>query len=73
VGYHLATNLFNSWYSFRHHIFLLQTRFDAPEGKSPVAVRMTGMKKGMIWINGKSIGRYWMNYVSPLGEPTQSE
>jgi hypothetical protein len=52
---------------------LLQTRFDAPEGKSPVVVRMTGMKKGMIWINGKSIGRYWMNYVSPLGEPTQSE
>ncbi|KAL9354243.1 hypothetical protein Peur_052213 [Populus x canadensis] len=50
-----------------------KTRFDAPEGKSPVAVRMTGMKKGMIWINGKSIGRYWMNYISPLGEPTQSE
>ncbi|KAL3580796.1 hypothetical protein D5086_018631 [Populus alba] len=50
-----------------------KTHFDAPEGKSPVAVRMTGMNKGMIWINGKSIGRYWMTYVSPLGEPTQSE
>ncbi|KAF9684487.1 hypothetical protein SADUNF_Sadunf04G0123300 [Salix dunnii] len=50
-----------------------KTRFDAPEGKSPVSVRMTGMKKGMIWINGKSIGRYWMTFISPLGEPTQSE
>ncbi|XP_021629045.2 beta-galactosidase 13 [Manihot esculenta] len=47
--------------------------FDVPEGDDPVAVRMTGMKKGTIWINGKSIGRYWMTYVSPLGIPTQSE
>ncbi|KAJ9189570.1 hypothetical protein P3X46_000845 [Hevea brasiliensis] len=53
-----------SWY---------KASFDAPEGDNPVAVRMTGMKKGMVWINGKSIGRYWMTYVSPLGQPTQSE
>ncbi|KAJ6365332.1 hypothetical protein OIU76_030161 [Salix suchowensis] len=50
-----------------------KTLFDAPEGKSPVSVRMTGMKKGMVWINGRSIGRYWMTFISPLGEPTQSE
>lgn len=56
-----------------HHVFFLQTYFDAPEGGNPVAVRMTGMNKGMIWINGKGIGRYWMSYVSPLGQPTQSE
>ncbi|KAJ6402974.1 hypothetical protein OIU84_014979 [Salix udensis] len=62
-----------SWCSYKHHIFLLQTLFDAPEGKSPVSVRMTGMKKGMVWINGRSIGRYWMTFISPLGEPTQSE
>ncbi|XP_015581880.2 beta-galactosidase 13-like [Ricinus communis] len=47
--------------------------FDEPEGNNPVVVRMTGMKKGMVWINGQSIGRYWMSYLSPLGETTQAE
>ncbi|XP_065867178.1 beta-galactosidase 13-like [Euphorbia lathyris] len=50
-----------------------KTHLDTPEGKDPVAVRMTGMGKGMIWINGKSIGRYWMSFLSPLGQPSQSE
>ncbi|KAF7810783.1 beta-galactosidase 13-like [Senna tora] len=53
-----------SWY---------KSKFDAPEGRDPVAIRMTGMGKGMIWINGKSIGRHWMSFLSPAGEPTQSE
>ncbi|KAM7257854.1 hypothetical protein ACFE04_013595 [Oxalis oulophora] len=47
--------------------------FAAPEGNDPVVVRMNGMKKGMVWINGQSIGRYWMSYLSPLGQPSQSE
>lgn len=47
--------------------------FPAPEGNDPVVVRMNGMKKGMVWINGQSIGRYWMSYLSPLGQPSQSE
>lgn len=51
----------------------LQTRFTTPEGKGPVAIRMTGMGKGMIWVNGKSIGRHWVSFVSPLGQPTQAE
>ncbi|KAE8668321.1 Beta-galactosidase 11 [Hibiscus syriacus] len=50
-----------------------QGYFDAPEGTNPVAIRLTGMSKGMVWINGKSIGRYWMSYLSVLKEPTQSE
>ncbi|XP_047327382.1 beta-galactosidase 13-like [Impatiens glandulifera] len=50
-----------------------KTYFDTPEGNSPVAVRMGKMGKGMIWINGINIGRYWMNYLSPLGQPTQTE
>ncbi|KAK6143379.1 hypothetical protein DH2020_023727 [Rehmannia glutinosa] len=36
-----------------------KAHFDAPEGTNPVAIRMTSMAKGMIWVNGKSIGRYW--------------
>ncbi|XVF45535.1 hypothetical protein PTKIN_Ptkin02bG0214000 [Pterospermum kingtungense] len=47
--------------------------FDAPEGTNPITIRMTGMGKGMVWINGRSIGRYWMSYLSPLLQPTQSE
>lgn len=54
-------------------IFFEQTRFDAPEGRDPVAIRMTGMGKGMIWVNGKNIGRYWMSYLSPLRKPSQEE
>ncbi|KAM1987120.1 hypothetical protein ACFX15_034427 [Malus domestica] len=50
-----------------------KTYFDAPEGKDPVAIRMTGMGKGMVWVNGLSIGRHWMSFLSPLGQPTQAE
>ncbi|KAE8709245.1 Beta-galactosidase 14 isoform 2 [Hibiscus syriacus] len=46
--------------------------FDAPEGDNQLAVEMTGMSKGMVWINGQNIGRFWMSYVSPLKQPTQS-
>ncbi|KAL2329060.1 hypothetical protein Fmac_022487 [Flemingia macrophylla] len=53
-----------SWY---------KTNFATPEGVNPVAVAMTDMGKGMIWVNGKSIGRHWNSYLSPLGKPTQSE
>ncbi|AES89386.1 beta-galactosidase-like protein [Medicago truncatula] len=53
-----------SWY---------KTNFDTPEGTNPVAIGMEGMAKGMIWVNGESIGRHWMSYLSPLGKPTQSE
>ena len=51
----------------------LKTRFATPEGRGPVAIRMTGMGKGMIWVNGKSIGRHWMSFLSPLGTPSQAE
>jgi len=50
-----------------------KTYFDAPEGNDPVAINMDSMAKGMIWVNGKSIGRYWTSFLSPLGKPTQSE
>ncbi|XP_028765659.1 beta-galactosidase 13-like [Neltuma alba] len=50
-----------------------KARFATPEGRDPVAIRMTGMGKGQIWINGKSIGRHWMSYLSPLRQPSQSE
>ncbi|XP_038706012.1 beta-galactosidase 13-like isoform X1 [Tripterygium wilfordii] len=50
-----------------------KARFDAPEGKNPVVIQMTGMGKGMVWVNGNSIGRHWMSFLSALGQPSQSE
>ncbi|KAM7479444.1 hypothetical protein LguiA_027657 [Lonicera macranthoides] len=50
-----------------------KTTFDAPEGTNPVALRMESMQKGMVWVNGKSIGRYWSSFRSPIGIPSQSE
>lgn len=37
----------------------LQTSFNAPEGNDPLALYMDTMGKGIIWINGVSIGRHW--------------
>jgi len=50
-----------------------QTYFETPEGVNAVAIRMKGMGKGLIWVNGIGVGRYWMSFLSPLGEPTQTE
>ncbi|KAJ4827478.1 Beta-galactosidase 3 [Turnera subulata] len=33
--------------------------FDAPKGDDPLALDMSSMGKGQVWINGLSIGRYW--------------
>ncbi|CAK7346305.1 unnamed protein product [Dovyalis caffra] len=37
--------------------------FDAPGGNEPLALDMRRMGKGQVWINGQSIGRYWMAYA----------
>ncbi|KAK2971493.1 hypothetical protein RJ640_020899 [Escallonia rubra] len=38
--------------------------FDAPGEDEPLALDMRSMGKGQVWINGQSIGRYWMAYAS---------
>ncbi|KAL9244855.1 hypothetical protein vseg_018576 [Gypsophila vaccaria] len=47
--------------------------FDAPEGHNPVAIRVVNMTKGMIWVNGESIGRYWSSFLTIRQTPSQSE
>ncbi|KAL7162616.1 hypothetical protein ACSBR2_042993 [Camellia fascicularis] len=39
-----------------------KTAFNAPVGNEPLALDMNTMGKGNVWINGKSIGRYWPGY-----------
>lgn len=33
--------------------------FDRPTGDGPFAIDLTPMGKGMAWVNGKCLGRYW--------------
>ncbi|KAL9238396.1 hypothetical protein vseg_012824 [Gypsophila vaccaria] len=47
--------------------------FDEPEGQDPVAIRVVNMTKGMIWVNGESIGRYWSSFLTVRQTPSQSE
>ncbi|CAK8536427.1 unnamed protein product [Lathyrus sativus] len=37
--------------------------FNAPNGNEPLALDMSNMGKGQVWINGQSIGIYWMVYA----------
>ncbi|TKY75193.1 Beta-galactosidase 3 [Spatholobus suberectus] len=37
--------------------------FNEPGGKEPLALDLESMGKGQVWINGQSIGRYWMTYA----------
>lgn len=49
-----------------------KTMFDEPSGDGPVGLNMTSMGKGEVWVNGESIGRYWVSFLTPSGQPSQS-
>uniref|UniRef100_A0A0E0IN08 Beta-galactosidase n=1 Tax=Oryza nivara TaxID=4536 RepID=A0A0E0IN08_ORYNI len=46
--------------------------FDEPEGDDPIVVDMSSMSKGMIYVNGEGIGRYWTSFITLAGHPSQS-
>ncbi|WJX40193.1 Beta-galactosidase 16 [Trifolium repens] len=48
-----------------------QTTFDAPEGNNPVVLNLGSMGKGLAWVNGQGIGRYWVSFHTPKGTPSQ--
>ncbi|ONK55324.1 uncharacterized protein A4U43_UnF4920 [Asparagus officinalis] len=41
-----------------------KTTFQVPVGSDPVVVDLQGMGKGVAWINGENIGRYWTNIMA---------
>jgi len=45
--------------------------FDTPEGEDPVALNLGSMGKGEAWVNGQSIGRYWVSFHTYKGNPSQ--
>ncbi|KAK4774138.1 hypothetical protein SAY87_029157 [Trapa incisa] len=44
-----------------------KTTFSAPGGNIPLALDMSSMGKGQMWINGRSIGRHWPAYKAGGG------
>ncbi|XP_034586051.1 beta-galactosidase 7 isoform X2 [Setaria viridis] len=49
-----------------------KTTFPTPAGNDAIALNLTSMGKGEVWINGESIGRYWVSFKAPSGNPSQS-
>ncbi|CAL1370599.1 unnamed protein product [Linum trigynum] len=42
-----------------------EASFEAPLGSDPVVVDLKGMGKGVGWVNGHNVGRYWPSYLTP--------
>ncbi|XP_071713832.1 beta-galactosidase 16 [Rutidosis leptorrhynchoides] len=49
-----------------------KTTFDMPNGNEPIALNLGSMGKGEAWVNGQSIGRYWVSITTPKGIPSQT-
>ncbi|KAJ0959700.1 hypothetical protein J5N97_000644 [Dioscorea zingiberensis] len=49
-----------------------KTTFDAPPGRDAVALNLQSMGKGEIWINGESIGRYWVSFLTLQNQSSQT-
>ncbi|KAE8715543.1 Beta-galactosidase 5 [Hibiscus syriacus] len=47
----------------RQSMIWYKAYFNAPRGNEPLALDMQSMGKGQVWINGQSLGRYWMAYA----------
>ncbi|XP_058723279.1 beta-galactosidase-like [Vicia villosa] len=53
-----------SFLSKKQPLTWYKTTFSAPAGNDPLALDMSSMGKGEIWVNGKSIGRHWPGYIA---------
>ncbi|KAG8380475.1 hypothetical protein BUALT_Bualt06G0019200 [Buddleja alternifolia] len=51
----LPINKMFTWY---------KTTFKVPLGEDPVVVDLLGLGKGLAWVNGNSLGRYWPSYLA---------
>ncbi|KAL3632917.1 hypothetical protein CASFOL_025901 [Castilleja foliolosa] len=48
-----------SYVTKRQPLTWYKATFNAPVGNEPLALDMNTMSKGQVWINGRSLGRYW--------------
>ncbi|XP_021300055.1 beta-galactosidase 16-like [Herrania umbratica] len=49
-----------------------KTSFDAPAGNESLGLNLGSLGKGEAWVNGQSIGRYWVSFVTSQGSPYQT-
>ncbi|KAK2656361.1 hypothetical protein Ddye_009413 [Dipteronia dyeriana] len=49
-----------------------KTEFDAPIGNDPIALNLSTMGKGEAWVNGQSIGRFWVSFLTSHGNSSQT-
>ncbi|XP_068647118.1 beta-galactosidase 6 [Aristolochia californica] len=49
-----------------------KAKFDTPQGNDSIALDLCSMGKGEAWVNGNSIGRYWVSFLTPKGVPSQT-
>ncbi|XP_044475923.1 beta-galactosidase 16-like [Mangifera indica] len=62
----------NKFSSSRQPLSWYKTVFDAPGGNEAIALNFGSMGKGEAWVNGQSIGRYWVSIHTPNGIPSQT-
>ncbi|MBN1900124.1 beta-galactosidase [Candidatus Sumerlaeota bacterium] len=56
-----AFNWESNWKNAVHRpLTWWRTEFDRPSGDDPLVIDLSGMQKGMIWLNGQCLGRYWL-------------
>ncbi|KVG89860.1 Galactose-binding domain-like protein, partial [Cynara cardunculus var. scolymus] len=61
-----------TWYKVSLSERNVLTVFDSPKGDEPIALNLGSMGKGEAWINGKSIGRFWVSFKTNVGSPSQT-
>lgn len=57
--------------SISNRLIWYKTTFNAPVGNDPVALNLSSMGKGEVYVNGQSIGRYWVSFHTDSGVPSQ--
>ncbi|KAI3499705.1 hypothetical protein L1887_35511 [Cichorium endivia] len=67
-----SRNVTWSQYSSPRTLTWYKTVFDSPSGNDSLALNLGSMGKGEVWINGQSIGRYWVSFKTPSGSPSQT-
>ncbi|XP_065875334.1 beta-galactosidase 6 isoform X2 [Euphorbia lathyris] len=47
-------------------------KFETPKGNDPVVLNLASMGKGEAWVNGQSIGRFWISFLTSKLHPSQT-
>ncbi|XP_022966894.1 beta-galactosidase-like [Cucurbita maxima] len=55
------------WLVEKEPLTWYKTTFTTPGGNEPLALDLSTMGKGQIWVNGRSIGRYFSGYIAHSG------